>query len=172
MCRTPDQQGRTLALSGFRGKVVVLEFMDSHCTTICPLVSQEFIAAYRDLGALAGKVVFAAVNVNPYHAAVRDVAQFSAQHQLTSIPGWHFFTGSVPRLRTVWRAYNIEVGPRGLGIDTVHTSAVYFIDPHGTERYIAAPMANYTKAGSAYLPAGQIASWGRGIALLARQLAG
>ncbi len=96
--------------------------------------------------------MFAAVNVNPYYAAVRDVAQFSAQRQLTSIPGWHFFTGPVPELRAVWRAYDIEVGPRGPGTDTIHTSALYFIDPHGTERYIASTMADYTKAGSAYLP--------------------
>jgi hypothetical protein len=38
-----DQDGRTMPLSGWRGKVVVLEFMDPHCTDICPLVSQEFV---------------------------------------------------------------------------------------------------------------------------------
>lgn len=166
-----DQHGRTVALSAFRGKVVVLAFMDSHCTTICPLVSEEFIAAYHDLGLLAGRVVFAAVNVNPYHAAVRDVAVFSAEHELTTIPDWHFFTGPVPRLGAAWRGYHIEVQPRGPRTDTVHTSAVYFIDPQGRERYLAAPMADYTKAGHAYLPAGQISAWGRGIALVARSLA-
>lgn len=35
-----DQHGQRLALSEFRGKAVVLEFMDSRCTTICPLVSE------------------------------------------------------------------------------------------------------------------------------------
>ena len=48
----------------YRGKVVVLEFMDPHCTDIYPIVSQEFIDAYHDLGRAAGDVVFAAVNVN------------------------------------------------------------------------------------------------------------
>ena len=91
-----DQGGRVLSLSAFRGKVVVLEFMDPHCTDICPIVSDEFTDAYRDLGKLAGKVVFAAVNVNQYHRAVADVAAFSREHQLSSIPGWHFFTGSGP----------------------------------------------------------------------------
>jgi len=165
-----DQRGHRLALSGFRGRAVVLTFLDTRCASICPLVSDEFAAAGQDLGPLAGKVVFAAVNVNPYHAAERDVAEFSAQHQLTSIPGWHFFTGPVPQLRAVWHAYQIEVQPRGPGRDTIHTSAVYFIDPHGRERYLAAPMASYTKAGIAYLPAGQIAAWGRGIALVAKSL--
>jgi hypothetical protein len=54
--------------------------------------------------------------------------------------------------------------------DIVHTSAVYFIGPGGTERYLAEPMADHTSSGAAYLPAGQIAAWGRGIALVARTL--
>jgi cytochrome oxidase Cu insertion factor (SCO1/SenC/PrrC family) len=166
-----DQYGQRLALSAFRGKVVVLEFMDPHCTDICPLVSAEFVAAYHDLGPLASKVVFAAVNVNQYHAAVRDVTLFSDEHQLTSIPDWHFFTGPLASLRAVWRGYGIVVQPRGPNADVVHTSSVYFVDLQGRERYLAAPMADYTAAGAAYLPPGQIAAWGRGIALVARSLA-
>jgi cytochrome oxidase Cu insertion factor (SCO1/SenC/PrrC family) len=65
-----DQRGRTLPLAAFRGKVVVLQFMDPHCTDICPIVSAEYLRAYRELGPLAGQVVFAAVNVNQYHATV------------------------------------------------------------------------------------------------------
>jgi cytochrome oxidase Cu insertion factor (SCO1/SenC/PrrC family) len=166
-----DQHGQLLAMSALRGKVVVLEFMDPHCTDICPLVSAEFVAAYHDLGPLAGKVVFAAVNVNRYHATVRDVTLYSDEHQLISIPDWHFFTGPVGSLQAVWRGYGITVQARGPNADVVHTSSVYFIDPQGWERYLAAPMADYTAAGAAYLPPGQIAAWGRGIALVARSLA-
>lgn len=91
-----DQAGRTMSLASFRGRVVVLEFMDPHCTDICPIVSQEFIDAYRVLGAKASRVVFAAVNVNRYHLDVADAAAFSGEQQLTTIPSWHFFTGSYP----------------------------------------------------------------------------
>src|SRR6266550_5570067 len=45
-----DQAGRTMKLSALRGKVVVLQFMDPHCTDICPIVSQEFVDAYHKLG--------------------------------------------------------------------------------------------------------------------------
>ena len=41
--------------------------MDPHCADICPIVSQEFLAAYRDLGAAASHAVFVAVNVNAYY---------------------------------------------------------------------------------------------------------
>jgi cytochrome oxidase Cu insertion factor (SCO1/SenC/PrrC family) len=166
-----DQQGRTLSLAAFHGKVVVLEFMDPHCTDICPIVSSEFIDAYHDLGPLAGQVVFAAINVNQYHAAVRDMALYSSEQQLTTIPGWHFFTGPARQLQAVWRDYNVEVQAPSPNADIVHTSAVYFIDAQGREKYLASPMTDHTKAGTAYLPPGQMASWGHGIALLARQLA-
>jgi cytochrome oxidase Cu insertion factor (SCO1/SenC/PrrC family) len=165
-----DQDGRTLPLSGFRGKVVVLEFMDPHCTDICPLVSQEFLDAYHDLGRAAGDVVFAAVNVNRYHDRVHDVLAYSRQHQLITIPAWHFFTGPARALQAVWRAYDVDVEAPSPDADIVHTSVIYFISPGGAERYIAAPMADHTSGGASYLPAGQLTAWGRGIAQVALTL--
>jgi cytochrome oxidase Cu insertion factor (SCO1/SenC/PrrC family) len=166
-----DQRGRTLGLEAFRGKVVVLQFVDPHCTDICPIVSAEYLRAWRELGPLAGKVVFAAVNVNQYHAKVGDVAAYSREQQLTAIPGWHFFTGPARALQAVWRDYHITVQAPNPDADIVHTSAVYFLDPQGRQRYLAAPMVSHTKSGKAYLPPAQIAAWGHGIALLARHLA-
>ncbi len=166
-----DQNGHTLSLASLRGKVVVLEFMDPHCTDICPIVSHEYVDAYRDLGSLAGQVVFAAVNVNQYHATTADMLAYSREQQLITIPGWHFFTGPVPDLRKVWDDYEIAVKASSPNADIEHTSAVYFIDPAGRERFIAAPMADHTASGGSYLPASQIAAWGQGIAQVVRALA-
>jgi cytochrome oxidase Cu insertion factor (SCO1/SenC/PrrC family) len=166
-----DQSGHTLSLASLRGKVVVLEFMDPHCTDICPIVSQEFVDAYHELGGHASKVVFAAINVNQYHATVADMAAYSAQHQLSAIPGWHFFTGPVPTLQATWHAYNIQVQAPNPNADIVHTSAVYFIDAKGTERFLATPMVDRTASGTSYLPPAQIAAWAGGIARLARDMA-
>ncbi len=168
--RLTGQNGQPTQLSQFRGKVVVLTFMDTHCVNTCPLVAQEFTDAYHDLGPAAARVVFAAVNVNPYHARVADVLAFSREHQLVMIPGWHFVTGPVAALRTVWRAYNVEVQAPGRGADIVHTSVDYFIAPDGTERFVATPMAGEGN-GKGYLPPGTLAAWGHGIALVARYLA-
>jgi cytochrome oxidase Cu insertion factor (SCO1/SenC/PrrC family) len=165
-----DQGGYTVSLAGLRGRVVVLEFMDPHCTDICPIVSQEFIDAYRDLGASAARVVFVAVNVNRYHLRVADVAAFSSEQRLTQVPSWHFLTGSYPSLAAVWQDYDISVDAPGPDADVIHSSQMYFIDPQGRERFVADPMADHTASGSSYLPAGQLASWGQGIALVARQL--
>ena len=169
--RFTDQHGHTMTLASLRGKVVVLEFMDPHCTDICPIVSQEFVDAYRQLGVQASKVVFAAINVNQYHATVQDMATFSTAHQLNVIPSWHFFTGPVPALRTAWRGYNIEVEAPNPNADIIHTSVVYFIDAKGAERFLASPMVDHTAGGTAYLPLAQITDWAGGIARLADDLA-
>jgi cytochrome oxidase Cu insertion factor (SCO1/SenC/PrrC family) len=165
-----DQNGHTLSLGSLRGKAVVLQFMDPHCTDICPIVSQEYVRAYHDLGPLASKVVFAAVNVNVYHAGVADMAEYSRAQGLTTIPDWHFFTGPTRDLKHVWSGYNITVRAPNPDADVVHTSVVYFIDPSGRERYLAIPEVDHNKSGAAYLPGSEIAAWGHGIALVARQL--
>lgn len=165
-----DQHGHFHSLSGFGGSVVVLEFMDSHCVDICPLVSLELVDAFHDLGTSAARVTFVAVNVNPYNRSVRDVAAFSREHGLGTIPTWHFFTGSLHDLRAVWHAYGIVVEARNRTADVIHSSYVFFIDPQGYERYLGAPMDDHTKKGTAYLPAGQLTSWGRGISLVSSYL--
>jgi cytochrome oxidase Cu insertion factor (SCO1/SenC/PrrC family) len=166
-----DQAGHTMTMASLRGHVVVLEFMDPHCTDICPIVSQEFIDAYRDLGGKASQVVFAAVNVNRYHLQVADVAAFSHEQHLSTVPSWHFFTGSYASLQAVWHDYAVEVEAPSRNADVIHSSFVYFIDPQGHERFLANPMVDHTAGGTSYLPAGQLATWARGIALVARQLA-
>jgi cytochrome oxidase Cu insertion factor (SCO1/SenC/PrrC family) len=163
-----DQNGQPVSLASFRGSTVVLTFMDSHCTDICPLVSREFIDAYKDLGTAGRHVVFIAVNVNPYHRAVADVAAYSSAQRLSSIGSWHFVTGSLQSLRAVWSKYQIYVRAPSRNADVIHTSLIYFIDPQGKERYVTAPMVNHTNKGMAYLPPGQLAAWGRGIALVTR----
>jgi len=141
-----------VSVAGLRGRAVVLEFMDPHCTDICPIVSQEFIDAYRDLGASAARVVFVAVNVNRYHLRVADVAAFSGEQRLTQVPSWHFLTGSYPSLAAVWQDYEITVDVPGPDADVIHSSQMYFIDPQGKERFVADPMVDHTASGPRSCP--------------------
>ena len=165
-----DQNGRTFSLTSFKGRAVILEFMDPHCVDICPLVAQEYLDAYRDLGADASKVVFIAINVNQYYASVANMMTFSKEHSLTTIPSWHFFTGSTAALKSAWRHYYILVVAKNPNADIIHNSALYVIDSQGRERYLAAPIAEHRANGKAYLPANTLTAWGQGIATLARDI--
>jgi cytochrome oxidase Cu insertion factor (SCO1/SenC/PrrC family) len=165
-----DQNGQNYSLASFRGKSVVLEFMDPHCTDICPIISQEFVDAYQDLGSDRSNVVFLAVNINAYHLEVADMAAFTTEHQLNTVPTWHFLTGPVGTLATVWNSYGVQVDAPNPNADVIHSSFVYFIDPSGHERYLGSPQDDHKANGDAYLPGNQIASWGQGIAIVARGL--
>jgi len=168
--RLTDQHGQAFSLSSLRGHVVVLGFTDPHCTDVCPIVSQETVDAYHDLGRGASKVVFLSVNVNPYVTGVADMATYTERHQLSSVPSWHFVTGPVSELQAVWRTYSIAVNAPSPTVDVQHTDALYFIDPQGHERYLASPMVDHDAKGTAYLPADQLTSWGQGIALVSQHL--
>jgi protein SCO1/2 len=165
-----DQNGASVSLAALRGHPVVLEFMDPACVDICPIVSQEFVDAYRDLGAGGKSVVFLGVNVNAYHTDVAAMRTYSDAHNLRSVSSWHFLTGPVTALQKVWHDYGVAVSAPSPTADVIHTSVVYFIDASGQERYVAFPMADHAADGSSYLPAGQTASWGKGIALVADSL--
>jgi cytochrome oxidase Cu insertion factor (SCO1/SenC/PrrC family) len=101
---------------------------------------------------------------------VHSMAAYSDLHGLNTVPTWHFLTGSVSSLRAVWRAYHVSVNAPDPSVDVVHTSVAYFIDPLGRERYIAFPTVDHTSKGDAYLPAEPLASWAKGIALVAQSV--
>jgi protein SCO1/2 len=149
--RLTNQHGQTIALSDFRGKVVALTFMDSHCEDTCPLTAVELRRVSQALGDDANAVVFIGVNVNVEANAVEDVAAATQQWHLDEISTWHFLTGNPSKLEPVWSAYNIEVmlpvdETGGIG----HSPGIYLIDHTGQQRwYVSTPFVGpYTPAPS------------------------
>ncbi len=127
-----DQGGHPISLGEFRGRVVLLAFVDSECTTICPLTTQSMLEALRLLGPVAGQVELVGVDANPLAIAVADVQSYTAAHGL--VGRWHFLTGSLAQLKGVWSAYHILARVVDGQID--HTPALYVIDRQGWERWV------------------------------------
>jgi cytochrome oxidase Cu insertion factor (SCO1/SenC/PrrC family)/thiol-disulfide isomerase/thioredoxin len=123
-----DQFGATVSLRSFHGRVVILAFTDSECTTICPLTTTAMLGAKRMLGAAGARVALLGIDANPQARSLADVRAYSEAHGLTR--DWRFLTGSLPDLEHVWRAYNIEVAIQHGQID--HTPALFVIAPGGT----------------------------------------
>src|SRR5918996_4764998 len=100
-----DQQGAEVALPNFRGKVVVLAFLDPQCTDVCPLTANEFRLTAEALGNDAAQVAFLVVNVNPAANSVAQVSVATVRWGVQDLQGWHFLTGSREELEPVYRAY-------------------------------------------------------------------
>ncbi len=117
-----DQFDRHQRLSDYRGKVVLLTFVSSHCKDICPLTA-ELLARTQDLlGTKADDLQVVAVNANYRFSAVHDVLRWSKQHSMTH--RWLFLTAQAATLWNVYNAYGVTPG-------AAHTVTIFLIDPVG-----------------------------------------
>ncbi len=125
-----NQFGQRMSLTDFRGKVVILAFTDSECTTVCPLTSQSMLAAKQLLGAAGSKVQLLGVDANPAATKISDVLAYSRAHGMVN--QWDFLTGSDGQLAKAWKAYDIYVQIEKGQVD--HTPALFIIDTKGREQ--------------------------------------
>src|ERR1700722_18325590 len=125
-----NQFGQPMSLSQFRGRVVLMGFEDSECTTVCPLTTQSMVLAKELLGTAGKSVQLLGVDANPDAVKVSDVLASSRAHGMVN--QWDFLTGSAAQLNAVWKAYNIAVQIDSGQID--HTPALYVIDQQGREQ--------------------------------------
>lgn len=127
-----DQYGQRISLSQFRGKVVVLTFLYTHCPDACPLTAEKLHNTQVQLGSNTSNVVMLAVSVDPEGDTPATAVSFSQQHKLST--NWHYLLGSHEELAPVWNSYSIYSPPVTSSSTVKHTSAVYVIDDEGHER--------------------------------------
>ncbi len=143
--RLTNQFGQQISLSAFRGKVIILAFTDSECTTVCPLTTQAMLAAKQLLGRAGRRVQLLGIDANPRATAVSDVLDYSRSHGMVN--QWDFLTGSLPQLQAVWKAYKIEVQIQQGQVD--HTPALFIIDARGREQKVYLTSMAYASIGQA-----------------------
>jgi len=150
-----NQFGQPMSLSQFRGKVVMLGFEDSECTTVCPLTTQSMLQAKQLLGAAGNQVQLLGVDANPDATSVADVLSYSRAHGMVN--QWDFLTGSPAQLKSVWGAYHIAVQVEKGQID--HTPALFVIDQQGREQKLYLTQMAYSSVGqSAQVLADELSS--------------
>jgi cytochrome oxidase Cu insertion factor (SCO1/SenC/PrrC family) len=126
-----DTHGRTVTLDSLRGKVVLLTFLDPVCTTDCPLIAQEFKAAGAQLGAQASQVELVAIAANPTYYSTQFTQAFTQQEGLSTIPDWHYLTGTLTQLKQTWEQYGIDVQDLPAGAMSAHNDLAFVIDRSG-----------------------------------------
>jgi cytochrome oxidase Cu insertion factor (SCO1/SenC/PrrC family) len=141
--RLTNQFGQPMSLSQFRGKVVMLGFEDSQCTTVCPLTTQSMVEAKQLLGAAGEKVQLLGIDANPDATTVQDVLSYSRAHGMVN--QWDFMTGSPAQLKAIWAKYHIAVQIEAGNID--HTPALYVIDQQGREQKLYLTQMAYSSIG-------------------------
>jgi protein SCO1/2 len=120
-----DQDGRTVRLSDYRGRPVMLTFMYSTCRDTCPLTAQQIRLALDQVGA---DVPTLAVSVDPANDTPLNAKRFLSKQSLTG--RMRFLLGDRAQLAPIWKSYFIQ--PQGKGFD--HSAYVLLIDRRGVQR--------------------------------------
>lgn len=128
-----DQFGKPQRLSAFRGKVVLLTFIDSRSGGTDALTAKILGDVGSLLGSAAAKVQIVAINANPSATSVQDVRSWSEQHGM--LHNWLYLTGSKSQLQAVWKSYSIYDVVAANGV-VEHPPATYLIGPGGNERWL------------------------------------
>lgn len=126
-----DQHGRLIRLSAQRGKLVLVTFLYTHCTDICPVIANQLNQALREMYHQRSSVRILAVSVDPVGDTPRAVRAYVREHRL--LPEFHYLVGSRGQLTRVWQAYNILVlqrNPESVG----HSGYIYLLDRRGKPR--------------------------------------
>jgi cytochrome oxidase Cu insertion factor (SCO1/SenC/PrrC family) len=150
-----NQFGQPMSLSQFRGRVVILAFDDSECTTVCPLTTESMVLAKELLGKAGENVQLLGVDANPRATSVADMMSYSRAHGMVN--QWDFLTGSLAQLKAAWSAYHIAVQIQQGQID--HTPALYVISQQGKlQKVYLTQMAYSSVSQSAQVLATEVAA--------------
>src|SRR5579871_6938478 len=92
------------------GRPVVLNFIYTTCSSICPLMSQVFAEFQRQLGAESDRVHLMSISVDPEEdtpARLRDYAR-----KFHAGPGWQHYTGTLEASLTAQQAFSVWRGDK------------------------------------------------------------
>lgn len=130
-----DQSGSTVSLANFRGKVVVLTFLYTHCPDECPLIASKLHTTSGLLGDAMTQTTFVAVSVDPDNDTSIAIAKFIQEHQLEG--QLRYLTGNAAQLEPIWNAYALYVAPSPTNATfppVSHSTRVIVIDKAGNQR--------------------------------------
>jgi protein SCO1/2 len=97
--------GKAVTLSQYRGKVVLVTFLYTHCPDVCPLIAGNLHATLSLLGPRAKNVQTIAVSVDPRGDTPKAVTTFLRQHDMTG--RMQYLLGSRTQLARTWKAWNV-----------------------------------------------------------------
>ncbi len=132
-----DQDGKPVSVSAFRGRPVIVTFLDPLCRNLCPVEAKILGVVESSLPA-AERPVILAVSVNRWGNTPSVLREDMQKWHVSE--NWHWAVGSTASLRRVWAAYEIAVVDepktiQGVTIHNIsHTEAAFLIDRRGHER--------------------------------------
>lgn len=89
---------------------VILNFIFTTCTTICPVLSATFSQVQRELGSEAENVRMISVTIDPEQDTPERLKEYAGRFKAEA--GWKFLTGSVDDIIATQKAFNAYRGDK------------------------------------------------------------
>lgn len=87
------------------GRPVVLTFIYTSCTTICPVTSQTLSQLQSELGRDRNRVRIASISIDPEHDTPPRLREYATR--FGAGPEWHHYTGTVAASIATQKAFNV-----------------------------------------------------------------
>ena len=104
--RLLDQDGREVRFytDALRGKIVLISFLYTSCTDICPILMHNLSDVQNSLGDRFGKdVFFVSISVDPEDDTPEELKKYAERYETK--PGWTFLTGPKKDVDAVIRRF-------------------------------------------------------------------
>jgi protein SCO1 len=132
-----DQYGKKVDLAKLKGHTVLVAFLYTHCTDLCPIVAGKVHTAYANLPK-SERPIFLAVSVDPAHDTPASAAQFNRLHRTEGEIDW--LLGSHAELAKVWKAWGVKPEHNANDPEEIeHNAEIFAIDPQGQIRALYPP---------------------------------
>ncbi|WP_415750211.1 SCO family protein [Burkholderia pyrrocinia] len=92
------------------GRPVILTFIYTTCTTICPMISQTLERLQGELGSDRDKVHIVSISIDPEQDTPERLKAYAAHFEAG--PEWQHYTGTVEASMAAQRAFNVFRGDK------------------------------------------------------------
>ena len=92
------------------GRPVMLNFIFTTCTTICPVMSASFARVQQELGPERDHVRMISISIDPEHDRPERLREYAKRFDAG--PQWDFYTGDVGDIIAVQKAFDVYRGSK------------------------------------------------------------
>jgi protein SCO1/2 len=128
-----NQHGQTVTNKDLEGKILVVDFFFTHCTSVCPRMTNN-LTTIQDAFKNDSTVLLNSFSIDPERDSAARLASYARKFHVSS--GWNFLTGSkqeiyrLARKRFYITATDGDGGPN----DFIHSEKLVLVDKAGRIR--------------------------------------
>jgi protein SCO1/2 len=107
---------------------VIIDFIYTTCTTVCPILSAGFSNLRSRLGKDARTVQFISISIDPEHDRPEEMKKYLSRYNAGE--GWDFLTGSREDITLVLKAFDASV------VDKMSHIPLYILHGPGSDEWV------------------------------------